>query len=333
MKKLIPLFLVLILVLTACDLGSLVGSVELTETHTIAAYGVTVPSPEEWKPIDGTAYDLYLGNENETVFFGVFCYRPADLTADQTPADLFRVQNDQFLADATKLTDIRATATETLADRTVHSRICKGKNADGDFAYYFGLVELTDTLVWFVGSTNDVLIKMLDETFDNVLKGIALTEGGSNEGETVETATFTIDGFGITLKAPKTWSKVGKAGYDFELVNSDESLFVGVFAYDNKELADQNMTPEELFTEQNKLFLEDDTNVTTVREPKGEEKTDKIIRSATYTGEYDGYKSAYLLCQVELTEKGKVIWLCVDTLPSVLENNYDTLWAMVESIG
>jgi len=334
MKKFVPFFLILILVLTACDLGSLIGAAELTESHTIASYGVTVPSPDGWEPIDGSDFDLYLGTEDETVFFGVFCYRHDDLTADQTPSDLFRIQNEQFLSDNTALKDIRSTTTETLTDRTIYSRICKGENADGEFAYYFGMAELADTLVWFVGSTNTVMIKMLDNTFDAILKGITLTEGnGTENGEEMGKATFTIAGYGVNLEAPKSWSKINEYGYDLELVNPDDTIFVGVFAYSNEDLTAEDMTAEELFTSQNNLFLEDDTNVTTVRELKVEELTDKTIRSVTYTGEYDGYKSAYLLCQVELKAKGKVIWLCVDSLPSVLDNHYDTLRAMVESIG
>ncbi|MBQ4064572.1 MAG: hypothetical protein IJD10_00580 [Clostridia bacterium] len=174
MKRFFIMLLAALLLLCSC--GSVSVETELTETHTISSYSVTVPTPVDWKAQnEDTEFDLYLGKEDETLFFGVFCYRDDEVKEDLTPADVFSLQNDDILSASDKTTDIRASKTEVKADRTVYSRICKTEEGTDEYAYYLGMVDFDGLLVWFVGSTNVVLIEYYDDTFDAILLGIQAT--------------------------------------------------------------------------------------------------------------------------------------------------------------
>lgn len=328
MKKRIPLFLVLILVLTACDLGSLVGPAKLTETHTIASYGVTVPAPEGWEPLAGSNYDLYLGTEDETVFLGVFCWTRDDLAAEETPADLFRTQNEQFLSDHKTLTDIRVTTTEMLSDRTIHSRISLVENAEGEFAYYFGMAELDNIIVWFVGSTNTVRIKLLDETFDEILRKIAFTHTPNSEStEAAAMTDFSIPDYGLTITAPENWVVEKQDNFDLQLCKDDMYLSIYAFRYDefdgNAYELNQAQNNDIMSKRENVQYLHADTIVS---------KNGKIFYSVTYTAEKDNTKFTYFLNLVDLPDSERMAWFCITGIPSVVENHRDELLAIVESI-
>ena len=173
MKNRIPLLcLSLVLLLCACNPLSLLVNTELTETHTITGYGIAVPTPSDWKPLEATEFDLYLGTDSETLFFGVFCYSDEELEG-LTPAELFEAKNEMMLEESTKTTDIRAAKTETVNGLTARSRICKTEEGDNEYAYYFGSIEFDGVTVWFVGSTNTTLIDTYTACFDEILKSIS----------------------------------------------------------------------------------------------------------------------------------------------------------------
>ena len=175
MKKLVVLLLSSLLLLCSCDPLSVIVNTDLTEIHTISSYGITVPTPKDWKALEEeTEFDLYLGTKSETLFFGVFAYRDDELEEDMNPPDVFIVQNNSMLTESDKVTDIRADNMVTKDDRTLYSRICTSKEGSEEYAYYFGLVDLDGVVVWFVGSTNTTLIEYYEETFDGILEGIQL---------------------------------------------------------------------------------------------------------------------------------------------------------------
>ena len=332
MKKFVPILLFLVLLLCSCDLGSYVAP-KLTQTHIISDYGVSIPTPDGWNPIEGTNYDLYLGAKDETVFFGVFCYRHSDLAEEETMADFFTEQNDYCLEGSNGVSDIRKTQSETLSDRTVYSRICEGNSEDGEFVYYLGMADLEDTIVWFVGSTNSAKIEYLDTTFDNILKEITLI-GTADTDNTAEgkTTDYFIENYGVTLSVPENWIQETDTQFDLDLSNPDGTLYVGVFAYLTSDLNEMEMSAEELFTYQNEEVLSAASNRQTVHEAKTEELENKTIYSTAYTADYNGARVYYYLSLVELEKSDRAVWVCITGMPSVAENNENTLRAIVESV-
>ena len=173
MKKLLSLLLFGVVLLSSCNAVSSLVSEELVE-HTLPTYGVSIPASEDWEALDrDTEFDLYLGEDNGTLYFGVFGYHDADLAAEGlTPAALFDTQNEILLKDCENITDLREETVEAVEGRTLYSRICQGTKGEMVTAYYFGMSDLNGVLVWFVGTTNTTLIKLYDDVFDDILAKI-----------------------------------------------------------------------------------------------------------------------------------------------------------------
>ncbi|MBE6637106.1 MAG: hypothetical protein E7618_04820 [Ruminococcaceae bacterium] len=175
MKKLIPLLcLSLALLLCACNPLSLLVNTELTETHTIPNYGLTVRTPSDWKPIEDTEFDLYLGTDSESVYFGVFAYFDSELEG-VAHADLFAEKNSMMMEDSTDTKVTRAEKKETLTDRTITTIVCEGEEEDLEYACYFAMIEFDGVTVWLYASTGTAFIDYYLDAFDEIVKTMTLT--------------------------------------------------------------------------------------------------------------------------------------------------------------
>jgi len=168
MKKYLILLLTALLLLSSCG----TGAARLTEDYTLP-HGITVYAPKGWEAFEGGhEFEIYLETESRDLFFGVYLYPRDELPQNMTTADFFVSLNGSMLSQSQKTAFLRQNSRSVLDGRTLYSCIYASEENGKEYAYYFGTVDYTDVLVWFVGSCAIDTMDDYEATLDRMLESI-----------------------------------------------------------------------------------------------------------------------------------------------------------------
>lgn len=183
MKKYILLVLLITFLLVSCDIIESVDQLQKEKVDDemnvvqIEGYGIEMEFPSDWDDItNGTQFDLKCTNKN--CYFGAFVYYDIDLAKEQTPYDIFEIQNDDLLSRRENIEFIGDDFIE-VNGKSIHSMHYYGESDGKKNHYYFNLVEFenkSDKFVWILFTGYPSVAQKQMEEWSKIIYSMRLVE-------------------------------------------------------------------------------------------------------------------------------------------------------------
>lgn len=116
-------------------------------TMIIEDYDVSFTFSNDWeKVIAEIPFDLQCTNGD--AYASIFTYHKIDLTEEQTPADIFNIQNDDILSRRDNTIKVSEEEMYEFENKLIHSVLYSGEKDGRKNYYYFNLIEFKDADVF-----------------------------------------------------------------------------------------------------------------------------------------------------------------------------------------
>lgn len=333
MKRLLFLFLTLALFLSSCSfLGSQSsGSLEIT------GQGVSLTVPKDWETTEAEDFDLALTNAKGSMTLGLSCFERYMLEVRTSPEEFFRDQAEIHLRGYSQITEISKTATETLDDRTVYSRICSATKDGETSTFYFGMTECDNRLIFGVGKGDEQTVRAEETALRSLLGNMAV----ENELEIVhqkekitrinpECYYFPYHRIRFSTTRAIWWENMHDSQYALRLRSHDEKVMLYIKLCHRSELP-EGKAPGDMFKELNETILGEYDKRTITHEYLVGVYRGSQRYSISYLTNRGDEITTYHCTLIDLADSDWLVWVCFAGEPQTLEGYYNEFGKIVDT--